>query len=33
MIRDLLTRVGAGERDEMRRAKLAELRALIDGAA
>jgi DNA-binding response OmpR family regulator len=30
MIRELLHRVGAGERDELRRAKLAELRALID---
>ena len=32
MIRELLHRVGAGERDELRRAKLAELRALIDDA-
>jgi DNA-binding response OmpR family regulator len=30
MIRDLLNRVGAGEQDELRHAKLAELRALID---
>ena len=30
MIRELLHRVGAGERDELRRAKLAELRALIE---
>jgi DNA-binding response OmpR family regulator len=33
MIRDLLHRVGAGERDELRRAKLAELRSLIDDAS
>ena len=32
LIRELLRRVGAGERDELRRAKLAELRALIDDA-
>jgi DNA-binding response OmpR family regulator len=29
-IRDLLARVDAGERDELRRAKLAELRSLLD---
>ena len=30
MIRELLQRVGAGEREELRRAKLAELRALLN---
>jgi DNA-binding response OmpR family regulator len=30
MIRELLQRVGAGEREELRRAKLAELRSLLD---
>ena len=30
MIRELLRRVGAGERDELRRAKLAQLRALLN---
>src|SRR5438445_1273221 len=30
MIRELLQRVGAGEREELRRAKLGELRTLID---
>jgi DNA-binding response OmpR family regulator len=30
LIRELLRRVGAGERDELRRAKLAELRALLN---
>ena len=33
MIRELLQRVGAGEREELRRAKLAELRTLIDDRA
>ena len=32
-IRDLLARVDAGERDELRRAKLAELRSLLDSSA
>ena len=31
-IRDLLARVDAGERDELRRAKLAELRSLLDSS-
>ena len=30
MVNDLLERVGAGERDELRREKLAELRALLE---
>jgi DNA-binding response OmpR family regulator len=31
LVRDLLGRVGAGERDELRREKLSELRALLEG--
>ena len=31
-IRDLLGRVGAGERDELRRSKLAELRSLLESS-
>jgi DNA-binding response OmpR family regulator len=31
-IRDLLARVGAGERDELRRSKLAELRSLLESS-
>ena len=30
MVRDLLGRVGAGERDELRREKLSELRSMLD---
>jgi len=32
-IRDLLARVDAGERDELRRSKLAELRSLLESSA
>src|SRR5438034_5678251 len=32
LVRDLLARVDAGERDELRRAKLAELRSLLDSS-
>src|SRR5919201_5757509 len=32
-IRDLLARVDAGERDELRKSKLAELRSLLDSSA
>ena len=32
LVRELLARVGAGERDELRRTKLAELRSMLDRA-
>ena len=30
LVRELLARVGAGERDELRRTRLAELRSMLD---